>query len=218
MHQALKGDPLAGVLVYCSVCQAFKGPPSLGSFSIGHLWVLAVGRERENIMMVPSPACDSALLPCLAFLQRHFPLHLLPHAPLGHLPTVNSRLLLGIVLQYLYSSSQLPCIPRDFCPCPGHVGLWQGLSVWFLFRSDCHRSAAALSNGFKCFSTVPKASLVAQMLKNLPAVWETWVRSLGWKDPLEKGMATHSSILAWRTPMDRGTWQATVHTVAKSGT
>jgi len=42
------------------------------------------------------------------------------------------------------------------------------------------------------------ASLVAQLAKNAPAIWETWVRSLGWKDPLEKGIATHSSILAWR--------------------
>ena len=44
------------------------------------------------------------------------------------------------------------------------------------------------------------ASLVAQRLKRLPAVWETWVRSLGREDPLEKEMATHSSILAWRIP------------------
>ena len=44
------------------------------------------------------------------------------------------------------------------------------------------------------------ASLVAQMVKNLPAMWETWVLSLGWEDPLEEGMAIHSSILAWRTP------------------
>ena len=44
------------------------------------------------------------------------------------------------------------------------------------------------------------ASLVAQMVKNLPAMWETWVQSLGWGDPLEKGMATHSSILVWRIP------------------
>ena len=43
-------------------------------------------------------------------------------------------------------------------------------------------------------------SLVARMMKNLPAVQETRVRSLGWEDPLEKGMATHSSILAWRIP------------------
>ena len=44
------------------------------------------------------------------------------------------------------------------------------------------------------------AFLVAQLVKNLPATWETWVRSLGWEDPLEKGKATHSSILAWRIP------------------
>ena len=56
------------------------------------------------------------------------------------------------------------------------------------------------------------------MVKNLPAMWETWVQSLGWEDPLEENMATHSSILAWRIPMDRGAWQATVHGVAKSWT
>ena len=44
------------------------------------------------------------------------------------------------------------------------------------------------------------ASLVAQLVKNLPATWETWVRSLGWEAPLEKGKATHSSVLAWRAP------------------
>ena len=44
------------------------------------------------------------------------------------------------------------------------------------------------------------ASLVAQTVKNLPAMWETWVQSLGWKDPLEEGVATHLSILAWRIP------------------
>ena len=41
---------------------------------------------------------------------------------------------------------------------------------------------------------------MVQLVKNPPAVWETWVRSLGWEDPLEKGMATHCSILAWRIP------------------
>ena len=43
-------------------------------------------------------------------------------------------------------------------------------------------------------------SLEAQTVKNLPAMWETWIQSLGWEDPLEKGMATHSSIVAWRIP------------------
>ena len=46
---------------------------------------------------------------------------------------------------------------------------------------------------------------VAQMVKNAPTMWETWVQSLGWEDPLEEGMETHSIILAWRIPMDRGT-------------
>ena len=44
------------------------------------------------------------------------------------------------------------------------------------------------------------ASLVAQLVKNLPAMWETWLQSLGWEDPLEKGKATHSSVLAWKIP------------------
>ena len=48
------------------------------------------------------------------------------------------------------------------------------------------------------------ASLVAQLVKNLPAMWETWVQSLGWEDSLEKGKATHSSILAWRIPWSIG--------------
>ena len=62
------------------------------------------------------------------------------------------------------------------------------------------------------------ASLVAQLVKNPPAMWETWVRSLGWEYPLEEGMATHSSIPAWRIPMDRGAWWATVHGAAKGWT
>ena len=45
-----------------------------------------------------------------------------------------------------------------------------------------------------------RASLVAQLVKNMPAIWETWVQSLVWEDPLEKGKATHSRILAWRIP------------------
>jgi len=61
-------------------------------------------------------------------------------------------------------------------------------------------------------------SLVAQTVKNPPAMQETWIRSLGWEDPLEEGRATHSSILAWRIPMDRGVWRATVHWVPESDT
>ena len=60
------------------------------------------------------------------------------------------------------------------------------------------------------------ASLVAQLVKNPPAMWETWVQSLGWEVPLKEDRATHSSILAWRIPMDRGAWRATVNGVTKS--
>ena len=59
---------------------------------------------------------------------------------------------------------------------------------------------------------------MSQTVNNLPAMQETWVPSLGWEDLLEKDMATHSSILGWRIPMDRGAWQTTVHGVAKSRT
>ena len=59
-------------------------------------------------------------------------------------------------------------------------------------------------------------SLVAQAVKNLPAIQETQVQSLGREDPLEKGMTTHSSVHAWKNPLDRGAWRATVHVVTKS--
>ena len=56
------------------------------------------------------------------------------------------------------------------------------------------------------------------VVQNLPAAQETQVQSLDWEDRLGKEMATHSSILAWRIPMNRGAWRATVHGVAKSQT
>ena len=57
--------------------------------------------------------------------------------------------------------------------------------------------------------------MVAQTVKNLPAMWETWVQFLGGEDPLEEDKATHSSILAWRIPMDKGAWWAIVHGVER---
>ena len=56
-----------------------------------------------------------------------------------------------------------------------------------------------------------------QLVKNLPEIRETWIRSLSWEDPLEEGMASYSSIIAWRIPMDRA-WWATVLGVTKSQT
>ena len=59
---------------------------------------------------------------------------------------------------------------------------------------------------------------MAQTVENLPKMQETWVQSLRWEDPLEEGMAAHFSILAWRIPMNKGAWRATVLEVAKSHT
>ena len=70
-------------------------------------------------------------------------------------------------------------------------------SLW-----DQLHSRASASQQFPSYTSALQggSSLVAQMIKNLPAMQDMWVQSLGWEDPLEKGMATHSSILAWRIP------------------
>ena len=60
------------------------------------------------------------------------------------------------------------------------------------------------------------ASLVTQTVKTLSEMQETWVQFLGWENPLEESMTTHTSILAWRIPTDKGSWQATIHGVANS--
>ena len=73
-------------------------------------------------------------------------------------------------------------------------------------------------NCINCTCIYIWASLMVQMLKNLLAMQETWVRFLALKYPLEEKMANRSSILAWRIPVDRGAWQATIHRVAKSHT
>ena len=99
---------------------------------------------------------------------------------------------------------------------PGGIGLF----VFYRFaarQSIYGLSRVTFSEGFLIRDTTEifSTSLLAQTVKNLPAMWETWVRSLGWED-LEEGMATHSSILAWRIPRDRGAWWATAHEVTES--
>ena len=73
-----------------------------------------------------------------------------------------------------------------------------------------------LESHTKCYEF--GASLVAQMVKNPPAMQKTWVLSLSWEDPLEEGMATHFSILAWRIPMDREAWWAAARGCKESDT
>ena len=71
------------------------------------------------------------------------------------------------------------------------------VTIYELYVSTCVFEQPSV---FECMFVYELASLVAQMVKSLPAKWETWIRSLGGEDPLEEEMATHSSILAWRTP------------------
>ena len=78
--------------------------------------------------------------------------------------------------------------------------------------------ASSKSTGINYMHGTEWASLVAQTGENLFAMWETWVRSLGWEDPLEEHMATHSSILVWRILMGRGAWWSAAHGVANSRT
>ena len=102
--------------------------------------------------------------------------------------------------------------------------------VWRWNQKDCnniYHHDTVLSSAFASQGQLPEmatrrrknvevhssASLVAQLVKNLPAMQENWVWSLGWEDPLKKRMATHSSILAWRIPMD-----CIIHRVTKSQT
>ena len=80
-----------------------------------------------------------------------------------------------------------------------------------------HCSNQAIFSLFSVIFTL-WASLVAQMVKNLPAMWETWAPSLGWEDPLEKGMATPTSILAWKIPWTEEPGRLQFMGVAKSQT
>ena len=87
-----------------------------------------------------------------------------------------------------------------------------------IFTVFCWACSLQHLPGFKVRELDPnqRASLLPQRVKNPPVLWETWAPSLSGKDPLEEGMATHSNILAWRIPMDIGTWWAIDHGITKS--
>ena len=107
--------------------------------------------------------------------------------------------------------------------------IWGGIVSFWDIGPKCRMIHEGCSSHSECNPMIlchlwwekkllPRAFLVAQTVKNLPAKWETWVRYLGWEDPLEEGMTTLSSILAWRVPMDRGAWWAIIHRVTQSWT
>ena len=82
----------------------------------------------------------------------------------------------------------------------GVMDSWGGSLSWRVNKQQLHDKLLNVEFVWLSQEGAWWASLVSQTVKNLPAMWETWVRSLGWEDPLEKGMATHPSILAWRSP------------------
>ena len=92
-------------------------------------------------------------------------------------------------LPYHWSSMKV-----TFCYTWKYSGFYSFFFLFFLFVSS------SWPFGFVTGFIFAQASLVAQLVKNLPTMWENWVQSLGWEDPLDKGKATHSSILAWRIP------------------
>ena len=71
-------------------------------------------------------------------------------------------------------------------------------SSLYIWKCSVHTLLKHSLNNFECYLASIWASLLVQLVKILPAMWETWIWSLGWEDPLEKGMATHSSTVAWR--------------------
>ena len=94
--------------------------------------------------------------------------------------------------------SRLPCPPPEDLPDPGTKppSLTSPALAGRLFTIRATWEAHLLFMDTQKLTS--RASLVAQIVNNRPAIWETWVRFLGWEDPLEKGMTTQSSILAWR--------------------
>ena len=100
------------------------------------------------------------------------------------------------------------CNAGDPCSIPG-TGRSPGEGTGYLLQYARASLVAQMNTSLKCRNKWQRICLQIQ---------ETWIQFLSWEDPLEEGMATHSSILAWRIPMDRGTWWATVHGVVKRQT
>ena len=87
-----------------------------------------------------------------------------------------------------------------------HVSLFKMYHFWEYLPYNSKTLKIPLKNLLHAYNVVSGASLVAQRVKHLPAMQETWVQSLGQEDPLEKEIATHSSTLTWKNPMDREAW------------
>ena len=117
--------------------------------------------------------------------------------------------------QGIYPKNMKTLVWKDRCTIIFIIALFTIAKIWK--QPTCASTDEWIKNMLYVYVYIG-ASLVAQVVKNLPAMWENWVQLLGWEDPLVEGMATHPSILAWRIHMYRGAWWAIVHGVTKSQT
>ena len=161
--------------------------------SLGHVW----------LFVTPWTAVCQALL---SFTISWILLELMPTEsgmPSIHLILCYPLLLLPLTVPTvrIFSNVLALCIrwPKYWC-FSFSISLLMNIQGWFplgLTGLTSLLSLVTCSKFLEIQILSVGASLVAQRIKNLPALWETWIRSLGWEDPLEKEMATHSSILAW---------------------
>ena len=112
------------------------------------------------------------------------------HTALPHDPSYRCPQPLSPILSCLGFQAFLWLVTGRWDSREHHHGVYRVLWTWW----------GAPGEGIGCPLQYSWAFLMAQLVNNPPAMWETWIRSLGWEDPLEKGMATHSSVLAWRIP------------------
>ena len=115
----------------------------------------------------------------------------------------------SVVLLFLAISYKSPPFPLKPVMCTLLRDLLQGTDGFGVVVTQLVLSMDHLTRQF--FISVCLLHTHSETGKNLPAMREPWVRSLGWEDPLEEGMATHCRIPAWRIPMDGGAWCTTVH-------
>ena len=133
-------------------------------------------------------------------MPRHFRFLVLYHCSCSYYPVK------GLLSSPLFASGRADCVPCIYSQIILYI-------LYILYssvgkKSACnagdpgsiHGSERSAGKGIGYPLQYSWAALVTQLVKNPPAMWETWIRSLGWEDPLEKGKATHSIILAWRIP------------------
>ena len=177
------------------------------------------------VATVGSRSCLCWLYPISPYSASENVINLISVLTIWWCPYVESSLvLLGkkvfAMTSVFFSQNSVRLCPASFCTPSPNLPVIPGIS-WlstFVFQSPVMKRPCFLFVWLVFGIVIEDLSLVAPVVKNLLVMWKTWVRSLGWEDPQEEGMATHFSILAWINPMDGGARQAVIHEVAKNRT